>query len=854
MDIALKPLLSKLNLLTRSSLEASIHFCMSKKRNVVELEHWLIKLLEDKKSAINAIFEHFSIDKAEVLRKLYASQCSLLSNHNGVPSFSRPVVDVMKDGLLLASAEFDAPYIHSGHLFLVVLTNLPSLALSPELGNILNKIDLKSLKDNFEQILKSCEETRNTDQQANISSNSALGSFTTDLVDAAKKNLLDRAIGRNGELNQVIDILCRRKQNNPILVGEAGVGKTAIVEELAHRINEGIVPDMLKGISLKVLDLAALQAGASIKGEFEQRLKNIINEIKKSSGKVILFIDEVHNIIGAGSGGSGQNDAANLLKPELARGEIRVIGATTWGEYKKYFEKDAALNRRFQLIKVKEPTEEEAINIARSVTGLLETHHGVRIQDQAVEAAVKLSSRYLTGMQLPDKAISLLDSACTRVKLEQSVAPLELQQDQEKIQLLDQYIKRLQLEHLHDNYELKGKLVEQKSEIEKQYQQFYNSWQKKLYVIKELEKLGNVEQRENYLAKMAELKNLNSDSKPEVHLQVDTNVIASILSAWTGIPIPADDTIKNDLESLLNLDKKILSRVIGQNHGVKKIAQNIKIAKANMSDPRKPIGVFLLIGESGVGKTETALSVAEAIYGHERRIITINMSEYKEAHKISTLIGSPPGYVGYGEGGKLTEQVRRNPYSVILLDEMEKAHPDVQELFLQVFDKGTLTDSEGIEINFKNSIIIMTSNAGAKKINEFCHKNKKLDIEELTAHIKESLLGIFKPEFLGRINVIPYLSLDNKMLKEIIRLQFNKIERRLSENYKAAFTYTKEATDKILANCKSSKIGARVIEHIISDHILPDLSVQLLEAMSTGNLPKLVELKVEEDKFCFGFG
>jgi type VI secretion system protein VasG len=853
MDIALKSLLGKLNLCTRSSLEAAIHFCISKKRNVVEPEHWLIKLLEDKKSAINAIFEHLNIDNAEVLRKLYTFQCSLPSNRIGVPSFSRSLVDVMKDSLLLASAEFNASYIHSGHLFLVILTNLPSLALSPELGNILGKIDTKDLKDNLENILKNCDETKNIDEVI-ASNNSSLGSFTTDLVDAAKKKLLDRAIGRTGELNQIIDILCRRKQNNPILVGEAGVGKTAIVEELAHRIIEGTVPDMLKGISLKVLDLAALQAGANIKGEFEQRLKNIINEIKKSSGRVILFIDEIHNIIGAGSGGSGQNDAANLLKPELARGEIRVIGATTWKEYKKYFEKDAALNRRFQLIKVKEPTEEEAINIVRSVAELLEAHHGVKIRDDAIEATVKLSSRYLTGMQLPDKAISLLDSACTRIKLAQTIAPLELQQDYEKIQLLDQHIKRLQLENFSDNHELQNNLNAQKSKIEEQYHQSYNSWQKKLSLIKELGKSDTTQQRENYLARIAELETLNKDSKPAVYLQVDTNVIAGILSNWTGIPILADNIIKDELESLLNLDKKILSRVIGQDHGIKKIAQNIKIAKANMSDPRKPIGVFLLIGESGVGKTETALSVAEAIYGHECKIITINMSEYKEAHKISTLIGSPPGYVGYGEGGKLTEQVRRSPYSVILLDEMEKAHPDVQELFLQVFDKGTLTDSEGVEINFKNSIIIMTSNAGAKKINEFCHKNKKLNIEELTAHIKESLLGIFKPEFLGRINVIPYLSLDNKMLKEIIRLQFNRIERRLSENYKAAFTYTKEAVDKILAHCKSSKIGARIIEHIISDDILPDLSVQLLEAASSGKLPKLVELKVEEDKFCFRFG
>lgn len=731
-----------------------------------------------------------------------------------------------------------------------MLASLSSLDSS--ISKLLNKIDLPLAKTKLNDILKNCSETKKSDGTFVVNNpNSALAVFTNDLIEAANKKTLDRAIGRENELNQIIDILCRRKQNNPVLVGEAGVGKTAIIEELAYRIAEGLVPDTLKKASLKTLDLAALQAGANIKGEFEQRLKNIISEIKKSPEKVILFIDEVHNIVGAGN--SGQNDAANLLKPELARGEISVIGATTWSEYKKYFEKDSALNRRFQLIKVKEPSEAEAIAIARNAAELLEAHHGVKILDQAIEASVKLSSRYMTNMQLPDKAISLLDSACTKVRLQQALPPLELQQLKEKISLLDQHIKRLNSENQGQSSESEIKLISERSELSEQYQQNYDSWQQKLGIINDLKLLKKETDPAKYQLKSAELKSLNDQKNDIVYEHVDRNIIADILSNWTGIPIPIDQTAKNELESLLTLDQKIQGRVIGQDHGVKKIVQSIRVAKANMSDPRKPIGVFLLVGESGVGKTETALSLAEAIYGTERKIITINMSEYKEAHKVSSLIGSPPGYVGYGEGGRLTEQVRRNPYSVLLLDEMEKAHPDVQELFLQVFDKGSLTDSEGLEINFKNLIIIMTSNLGARKIGEYCKKKKKINIEELSQLIKEGLLDSFKPEFLGRINVIPYLSLSDDMLHQIIEIQLNKIKRRLQEHYKIEFSWDQEVINKIVADCKNSKIGARIIEHTISDNILPDLSIKLLEATASGNIPKSVSLNAVEGAFDIRF-
>lgn len=852
MEISLKSLLGKLNPLTKNDLEAAISLCMSKRHSVVELEHWLIKLLEQDSSAIRLILEYFSVDVAQILKELnYVQYRITAAPNNTVPSLARSLVETMENSWLIASLDFNDREIHSGHLFLAVLTNLSSLDLNRDISKLFDAVDLQLVKNNFSEILKNCIEVKNSGATVINKGNSALAVFTSDLVEAAHKKTLDRAIGRESELSQIIDILCRRKQNNPILVGEAGVGKTAIVEELAFRIAEGLVPEALKNASLKVLDLAALQAGANIKGEFEQRLKNILSEIKNATNKVILFIDEVHNIVGAGN--SGQNDAANLLKPELARGEISVIGATTWSEYKRYFEKDSALNRRFQLIKVKEPSEEEAMAIARNAAELLEKHHGINILEQSIEAAVKLSSRYITNMQLPDKAISLLDSACTRVRLQQSIPSLELQQLKETLSLFDQRIRRLNSENHGMQDALELDLISRREKLAQQYQQTCAIWQQQLEIVNDLKRLKRESNLTDYQLKYLALQELNDQKVNIVHEHVDHDIIANIISAMTGIPIPVNQTAKSELEELLNLDQKLQKRVVGQNHGIKKIVQNIRIAKANMSDPRKPIGVFFLVGESGVGKTETALSLAEAIYGTERKIITINMSEYKEAHKVSSLIGSPPGYVGYGEGGKLTEQVRRNPYSVLLLDEMEKAHPDVQELFLQVFDKGSLTDSEGLEINFKNLIIIMTSNLGARKIGEYCQKNKEIDIEELSFSIKESLLGSFKPEFLGRVNVIPYLSLNDEMLRQIIEIQLNKIRVRVKEHYKADFSYSQEVVDSLAASSRTSKIGARIIEHTISDSILPDLSINLLEAVSLGKIPKLVMLEVAHDKFIVQF-
>jgi type VI secretion system protein VasG len=849
MNVELKSLLGKMNNVCRTALESAIHFAITKKKNSVELELWLIKLLEKKKTAISAILEHYGVSISEVLQQIYSPAYHLTDNNSDVPSLDRELVDSIQKSWLIASVEFNSSSINSGHLFYVILLDPVAVGLSPKLAKLFTHINTTELKEQFTEILKRSDEYQVSTSLSfqNISDNNSIAKFTNDLVELARQSKLDRAIAREHELNQVIDILCRRKQNNPLLVGEAGVGKTAIVEELAFRLLEDSVPDILKGATLKSLDIASMQAGANIKGEFEQRLKSILSEIKKSSNTVILFIDEIHNIMGAGSGGAAQNDLANLLKPELARGDLFVIGATTWGEYKKFFEKDAALKRRFQLVKVMEQSELESISILRNVAELLENYHGVKITEKAVEQAVKLSTKYITEKHLPDKAISLLDSACARVKLSQTIIPLELEQLQREITLLKQHIKRLKSEIDVNNEEIIGELANKVTLFTDQYQKDYDNWQQKIAAFEGIKGLKTQETRELYLAKKQELAKLGGS--PVVYTEVDEKVIANVVSSWTGIPIPTQDTTKDEVNYLLNLESKIHKRVVGQDYAINKIIQNVRIAKANIADPRKPLGVFLLVGESGTGKTETALSIAETVYGHESKIITINMSEYKESHKISSLIGSPPGYVGYGEGGKLTEQVRKNPYSVLLLDEMEKAHKDVQELFLQVFDKGTLTDSEGVVVNFKNTVIIMTSNACAHKVGEFYRKSKKFKITKLVDHLGHELLAVFKPEFLGRVNIVPYLPLDDKVLEEIIAIQFAKIAARVKEYYGTDFAYSSDVASKIINECKASKIGARAIEQIISGTILPDLSVKLLESRAVNKIPLKLFLSVKDSKF-----
>lgn len=873
MGVDTRSLVKKLDALSLKALEAAINLAVANKMPEVGIEHWCYKIVEGQNSSFRQLLIKAEIDPEDFLKAIRAEACLSHGSHHGVPSLSSALTTLIHDAWMLSSVDFQAQEISSGHIFLALASNLNGFYLNALAKALLRSVNIEQLKEQ----LKASEES---DEGTQVPTSGALGRFTTDLLLLAKQNKIDRAIGRNREITQVIDVLCRRKQSNPVLVGESGVGKTAIVEELAFCMLEGNVPEELKGASLRSLDFASLQAGANVQGEFESRVKDLLEAVQQSSFKVILFIDEIHNFLGA-SGRAA--DCANLLKPALSSG-LSVIGATTWAEYKKSFEKDAALSRRFQLIKVLEPSEGVALDIVRKVSSTLEKHHRVNIQDSALENAVSLSIRYMSHQRLPDKAIALLDSACARVQLQQSLPPLPIRDLQEKIELNKYLLKRLERE-LQANPDKKSILTESIAALERQHAEELSSWKNQLGLIAELKKAREEGAIEEYLAKSKELTALRH-GEIKVYEAVDGDVIADLLSEWTNIPISSKGN-EEEFQDLLSFDDKIRRRVVGQDHAIEMIVNAVRISKANLANPNKPIAVFLLVGESGVGKTETALSLAETVYGHESKIITINMSEYKEGHKVATLIGSPPGYVGYGEGGRLTEQVRRNPYSVILLDEIEKAHSNVQDLFLQVFDKGSLTDSEGVEVDFRNTLIILTSNLGSKVIRDFCgaiieetqeqeelkSKNEggesaiqipepheetpslqeKIGAEGMEALLKtlqSELLKSLKPEFLGRLTVVPYFSLTEEILEAIIKIQFGKLARLLKDHHKAELTYTSEAVAKILEACKVSPIGARQIEKIISSEILPELSVAVLEIRSKGMRFGKVELSVKEDDFA----
>lgn len=671
-------------------------------------------------------------------------------------------------------------------------------------------------------------------------------------------------IGREAEIRRAIDILMRRRQNNPIMTGEAGVGKTAVVEGLALRIAADDVPPPLRGVALHVLDMGLLQAGASVKGEFENRLKSVIDEVKKSAHPIILFIDEAHTIIGAG-GQAGQNDAANLLKPALARGELRTIAATTWSEYKKYFEKDAALARRFQVVKVEEPSEPLAAAMLRGMSGLMEKHFNVRILDDAITEAVRLSHRYISGRQLPDKAISVLDTACAKVALAHSATPAAIDDTKKRIERIDAEIASLEREAAggaaHDERlgELRGArdtALEQLAKDEERYEA-------ERVIVAEITELRDAldrargpsedgqpvdvqATREKLAERVAALHALQG-GEPMVPLQVDGHVVAEIVAAWTGIPLGR--MVKDEIDTVLNLQPLLTARVIGQDHALEAIAQRVRTATANLEDPNKPRGVFMFVGPSGVGKTETALALADILYGGERKMVTINMSEYQEAHSVSGLKGSPPGYVGYGEGGVLTEAVRRNPYSVVLLDEVEKAHPDVLEMFFQVFDKGTMDDAEGREIDFRNTLIILTSNVGSAAVMQAC-LNKPAeelpDPDALAEALRPQLYKTFKPAFLGRMKVVPYYPISDDVLAEIIELKLERIRRRIEANHKAAFEWDESLVDAVLARCTEVDSGARNVDHILNGTLLPEIAGHVLGRIADGAAIARIAVRADE--------
>ncbi|HQT63790.1 MAG: ClpV1 family T6SS ATPase [Acidocella sp. 20-57-95] len=856
--IDLKSLIGRLDDHCRRALESAAGLTMSRSHYNVELEHWLIKLSEGTDTDIAAIFQQYDIDHGRFIADLNRGLDKMKTGNSRAPGLSPDIVDLGKQAWLLASMEHGLSRMRSGHLLWALLADETLSRRAREASSQLLKIQPDVLKRDMLTITANSSEAQSapaavdgtapaaggSDGVARPGGSGALDQFTYDLTARAKAGKIDPILGRDFEIRQAIDILTRRRQNNPILTGEAGVGKTAVVEGLALKIAEGDVPESMKNVTLRTLDLALLQAGAGMKGEFEQRLKSVIDEVKASPKPIIVFIDEAHTLIGAG-GQAGQNDAANLLKPALARGELRTIAATTWAEYKKYFEKDAALTRRFQVVKVEEPSEPMAIAMIRGLTATLEKHHKTRILDEAISEAVRLSARFIPSRQLPDKAISLIDTACARVAMSQAALPAPIEDRRRRIDLIDTEMGILDREmatggahaaRIAEITEEKAKTQAELAELETRFET-----EKKLAadiseIRSKIEDKDNTEDKDALRTKLNgvndALKMLQGET-PLIFPVVDGQAVAEIVESWTGIP--AGRMQSDEINTVLKLKEAMEARIVGQPHALEAVAQAIRTSRAKLTDPRKPIGVFLMVGTSGTGKTETALTLANLLYGGEQNLTTINMTEFKEEHKVSLLMGSPPGYVGYGEGGILTEAVRRRPYSVILLDEMEKAHPGVQDVFFQVFDKGNMKDGEGRDIDFKNTVLIMTSNAGTDLIDKlFADPETAPDAAGLAEALRPELMKYFKPAFLGRVTIVPYFPLSEEVIKQIVKLQLNKIAKRVKDAYRADFTYDPALVEVIAARCKESSSGARNVENILSRTLLPELSAEVLSCMAAG--------------------
>lgn len=861
--LPLKPLVGKLNPVCRRALEAAAGLCMSRTNYNVELEHYLLKLIETADGDVPRIFKQYEVDLSVAVHEITRALDKLKTGNARAPELSVDIIDALREAWVLASLQYQTNRIRSGAILASLLSdrNLSRRLLTS--CPSLKSISAEQLTEHLYAIVKGTSEDQAdpTDvasassggapgegQPAGDSKTPALDQYTLNLTERASKGEIDPVIGRDFEIRQVIDILTRRRQNNPILTGEAGVGKTAVVEGFALKVVAGDVPPPLLNVAVRTLDLGLLQAGAGVKGEFENRLKQVIAEVKASPQPIILFIDEAHTMIGAG-GAAGQNDAANLLKPALARGELRTIAATTWMEYKKYFETDAALKRRFQVVKVDEPEIARAIAMMRGLAGTMEQHHQVRILDNALEESVRLSHRYITDRQLPDKSVSLLDTACARVALSQSATPPTIQDCQRDLERLAAEADILDREtHLGaDHQQRRTEIFEKKAAVEERLRLLNERWEEEKRMAYEIQTAAAAldahrvaepnsewhlteEQQAAHRTSLSvletELATLQGE-EPLVLPVVNSQAIASVVSGWTGIPL--GKMVRDEIQAVLSLKERLQERVIGQSHALDAIAQRIRTSRANLTDPRRPIGVFMLVGPSGVGKTETAMSLADILFGGDRNMVVINMSEYKEDHKISRLTGSAPGYVGYGEGGVLTEAVRRKPYSVVLLDEVEKANVAVQEIFYQVFDKGMLQDDKGTEVNFKNTIIILTSNVGTDTVMKLCaDPDTRPEPEALAEALRPDLLKAFKPALLGRISVIPYYPLDDYMLKNIIKLQLRKIGDRLRENHRAKFSYDDTLLTTIAGRCKEVESGARNVDHILSGTLLPEMAGEIL--------------------------
>ena len=924
-EISRGALFGKLNSLLYQGIESATVFCKMRGNPYVELIHWLQQILQLQDSDLRRIVDHFDIEIAHLAADFTKALDRLPRGASSVSDLSSHLEEAVERAWVYGSLMYQSPQIRSGYLLIGILK---SRALRSELLGISKQFDeikIDTLVDQFDKITSgSPEDHLAASDGSDLSSagagpgepgagagkGDALAKFTVDLTEQARTGELDPIVGRDEEIRQIVDILMRRRQNNPILIGEAGVGKTAVVEGFAMRLASGDVPPQLKNVALKALDLGLLQAGASMKGEFEQRLRSIIDEVHASETPIILFIDEAHTLIGAG-GQEGTGDAANLLKPALARGTLRTVAATTFAEYKKYIEKDPALTRRFQTVQVGEPSEEKCIRMLRCISSVMERHHEVQVFDEAVASATTLAHRYIPARQLPDKAVSLLDTACARVAVALHSTPAPLEDSGHRISALELEEEILERERAvgHADEKRAEKIAGELAEERVRSEQLTERWNQEKKLVDEILELrrklvnmGSQEDgdsdaatsasgeesqnpevtnseepedaqqekaavaedgddsaaevdeatlRQNLDDLQSELSELQGD-QPLVFHSVDAAAVASVVEDWTGIPVGS--MVKDEIDSILNMTDRLRKRVVGQDHGLEMIVSRVQTSRAQLDNPGKPIGVFMLCGPSGVGKTETALALAESLYGGEQNLITINMSEFQEAHTVSTLKGAPPGYVGYGEGGVLTEAVRRRPYSVVLLDEVEKAHPDVHEIFFQVFDKGVMEDGEGRMIDFRNTLILLTSNVGSELIMNFAKDPELMpDAEGIAKALREPQLKIFPAALLGRIVSIPYYPLNDEVLHLIIVLQLKRIVKRMAANHDIPLTYTDAVLELIAARCTELESGGRMIDAILTNTVLPQISRELLSRMAEGTPLQAIEIDARDDNFVYNF-
>ncbi|MDW3134030.1 type VI secretion system ATPase TssH [Vibrio sp. 1288] len=864
-NINLSSLIQRLHPIAKVALEDAAALAVSEKANEVQIEHYLLSLLERPNSDFDVLLSHFDCSE-NLLRQSVRSTLDTNAKGNGSkPVFSALLIEWLQESWLVSSLDLSETQIRSGALLLTLVSN-PLRYGQHGYASILEAVNPDSLKRNFAELTSHSIEAQvaTSEKTQAREDGSALSKFTTDFTGKARKGEIDPVFCRDQEIRQIVDILARRRKNNPIAVGEPGVGKTAVVEGLALKIVQGDVPDNLKGVELYGLDMGLLQAGASVKGEFEKRLNAVLDEVKNSPTPIILFIDEAHTLVGGGNQAGG-SDAANLLKPALARGEVKTIAATTWSEYKKYFEKDPALARRFQLVKLDEPSPEQAALIIRGLRPAYEKSHNVYVRDDAITAAAALSARYISGRQLPDKAIDVLDTACARVNISLNAIPASVETLQQELAAQQRELEALErdaLQQTGDKHSLanipdlklamettKEELAEQEAQWHKEKEQIQEmiALRSRLHELvfgetneEELVADEDSEQEQDVspyaemdeeavriaISACQEQLDVIRNGNPLVHFEVGPDEVSHVISDWTGIPM--GKMLQDEAETTLKLKESLTQSIKGQEYAIDALSEGIQTAKAGLGNADAPTGVFLLVGPSGVGKTETARAIADQMFGGERFMTTINMSEFQEKHTVSRLIGSPPGYVGYGEGGMLTEAVRQRPYSVVLLDEVEKADPEVLNLFYQVFDKGTLNDGEGRTIDFKNTLIIMTSNLATHEIESLVHQSKDIDANIIAEAIRPTLNQHFKPALLARMSVLPFVPLSDEAMTEIIHHKLNKVSQRLQSHHKLSLSYEDSLVEFVLGNCRLAETGARNIDAVINRQLLPQLSTQLL--------------------------